>query len=278
MATSVSPKGSSRLKSISGKLLNKPIIGQKLLKKQNHSASSVVADSKEQKAQELLAVTPQPRQYQVVVAIDFGTTYSGYAYAFRSSPEDIHLMRNPEGGQSVGAVSYKVPTILLLNEQGKFHSFGYEARETYHNLDAEESRKWFYFEKFKMELHSRKVNKLPACDKTVIKLMYVYMNIISVQELNRRMELEATNGKRIPAITVFSHGLCYFKTLCLKELMEVSFSHEVPVCEEDITWVITVPAIWRQSAKQFMRHAAMQVSVCCINSAWTHVRTYRAQI
>ena len=157
-ASNVSPKG-SRLKQISGRLLSKPI-GQKLAKKQ--SSSSVVADTKPyHKVQELpLNVTSQPGQTQVVVAIDFGTTYSGYAYAFRSSPEDIHLMRNPEGGQSVGAVSYKVPTILLLNEQGKFHSFGYEARETYHNLDAEDSRQWLYFEKFKMELHSRKVYNL----------------------------------------------------------------------------------------------------------------------
>ena len=156
-ANNASPKG-NRLKSISGKLLNSPI-GQKL-KKRNQS-SSVVADSKEQSAHgvQLRAfdTTSQDSQSHVVVAIDFGTTYSGYAYAFRSSPEDIHLMRHPEGGQTVGAVSYKIPTILLLNEQGEFHSFGYEARETYHNLDAEESRKWLYFEKFKMELHSRKV-------------------------------------------------------------------------------------------------------------------------
>lgn len=82
-----------------------------------------------------------------------------------------------------------------------------------------------------------------------------------MQELNRRMELEATNGKRISAVTVFSHGLCYFKNTCLKELAEVSISQESPFCKEDITWVITVPAIWRQSAKQFMRHAAVQVSM-----------------
>ena len=152
-----SPKG-KRLKSISGKLLSSPI-GHKLKKKS--PSSSAVEDSKEQNAHEVhlnaFAATPQARSSQVVVAIDFGTTYSGYAYAFRSSPEEIHLMRNPEGGQAVGTVSYKIPTILLLNERGEFHSFGYEAREAYHDLDAEKSRKWLYLEKFKMELHSRKV-------------------------------------------------------------------------------------------------------------------------
>lgn len=82
---------------------------------------------------------------------------------------------------------------------------------------------------------------------------------IIYQELNRRMELEATNGKRIPAVTVFAHGLCYFKNTFMKELAEVSISPDDPPTQDDITWVITVPAIWRQSAKQFMRYAALQV-------------------
>lgn len=160
MATSnVSPKN-SRLKSISGKLRSP--VGQKI-KKKPHSLSAV-EDSKEHKLRldAFAATPPEPRQPPVVVAIDFGTTYSGYAYAFRSAPDDIHLMRHPESGQTVGTVSYKIPTVLLLNERGEFHSFGYEARETYHNLDAEEHQKWLYFEKFKMELHSRKVYRSSA--------------------------------------------------------------------------------------------------------------------
>ena len=31
------------------------------------------------------------------------------------------------------------------------------------------------------------------------------------------------------------------------------------VSVEDVRWVVTVPAIWRQQAKQFMREAAYQV-------------------
>jgi hypothetical protein len=40
--------------------------------------------------------TPQFR-YSVVVAIDFGTTYSGYAYSFTHDPENIQIMRKWEG-------------------------------------------------------------------------------------------------------------------------------------------------------------------------------------
>lgn len=95
--------------------------------------------------------------YRVVVAIDFGTTYSGYAYSFTNHPEDIHLMRSIQGGRYGSPSTHKIPTILLLNEKGRFHSFGHEAREAYHNLDENEAKNWFYFEKFKLELHTRKV-------------------------------------------------------------------------------------------------------------------------
>ena len=93
---------------------------------------------------------------RIVVAIDFGTTYSGYAYAFRRKPDEIHLMRRNEAGQ-VGGPSHKIPTILLMDEREQFHAFGYDARDMYHDMTEEESRNWLYFEKFKMELHSRKV-------------------------------------------------------------------------------------------------------------------------
>lgn len=93
---------------------------------------------------------------KVVAAIDFGTTYSGYAYSLMSSPDEIYLMMRAQMGQ-YGAMNHKIPTILLLNEYGAFHSFGFEAREAYHDLDESDSKRWLYFEKFKMELHSRKV-------------------------------------------------------------------------------------------------------------------------
>ena len=96
---------------------------------------------------------------KVVVAIDFGTTYSGYAYAFTSTPDEIHLMRKVDpAGQFGSLMAHKNPTILLLNDKGGFHSFGFDAREAYHDLDEVESRNWLYFEKFKMELHSRRVS------------------------------------------------------------------------------------------------------------------------
>ena len=97
--------------------------------------------------------------YTAVAAIDFGTTYSGYAYAFMKDPSNIHLM-NQRSMRARRGYGTQQPTALLLNERGEFHSFGYAAQEYYHDLDEREAAKWLYFEKFKMELHSRQVRSL----------------------------------------------------------------------------------------------------------------------
>ncbi|KAK7909579.1 hypothetical protein WMY93_014263 [Mugilogobius chulae] len=182
-----------------------------------------------------LTPSPSPRvevrphmacPFSVVVAIDFGTTSSGYAFSFTHS-EAIHVMKRWEGGDP-GVANQKSPTCLLLTPDLKFHSFGFSARDFYHDLDPDEARHWLYFDKFKMKIHS-------------------------TSDLSMETELEAVNGRKVRAIEVFAHALHFFREHALKEVKEQSSS----VLEgEEIRWVITVPAVWRQPAKQFMREAA----------------------
>ena len=95
----------------------------------------------------------QQQRHFVVVAVDFGTALSGYAFAFVRDPcRAIHMMRRWDGGDP-GVVNQKTPTALLLDPVGRFHSFGYTARDFYHDLDADEARQWLFFDKFKMTLH-----------------------------------------------------------------------------------------------------------------------------
>uniref|UniRef100_A0A671Q7P0 Heat shock 70 kDa protein 12B-like n=1 Tax=Sinocyclocheilus anshuiensis TaxID=1608454 RepID=A0A671Q7P0_9TELE len=177
---------------------------------------------------EYLEVRPRvARPFSVVVAIDFGTTSSGYAYSFTEDPETIHMMRRWEGGDP-GVANQKSPTCLLLTPDLRFHSFGFAARDSYHDLDPEEARHWLYFDKFKMKIHS-------------------------TSDLTMETELESVSGRRVQAIEVFAHALRFFREHALKEVKDQSFS----VLEgNEVRWVITVPAVWRQPAKQFMREAA----------------------
>ena len=57
---------------------------------------------------------------------------------------------------------------------------------------------------------------------------------------------------------VFSHALRFFKEHALQELSDQS---STKILNEDVRWVITVPAIWKAPAKQFMRQAAYNVSI-----------------
>lgn len=103
----------------------------------------------------------------VVAAIDFGTTYSGYAFSFTRDPDSIHMMRKWEGGDP-GVINQKTPTTLLLKPNGEFHSFGFGARDCYHDLEEGEAKKWYYFEKFKMSLHSSQVSRYSLYHCTLV--------------------------------------------------------------------------------------------------------------
>ncbi|XP_026165670.1 heat shock 70 kDa protein 12A isoform X1 [Mastacembelus armatus] len=165
--------------------------------------------------------------FVVVVAIDFGTTSSGYAYAFTKEPECIHTMRRWEGGDP-GVSNQKTPTTILLTPDRKFHSFGYAARDFYHDLDPSESKHWLYLEKFKMKLHT-------------------------TANLSIDTDLHAANGKRVKALDIFAYALAFFKEQALKELSDQTGGE---FDNNDVRWVITVPAIWKMPAKQFMREAS----------------------
>ena len=47
--------------------------------------------------------------------------------------------------------------MLLLTPEGKFHSFGFLARDTFHDLHPDQAKRWLYFDKFKMALLSQTV-------------------------------------------------------------------------------------------------------------------------
>lgn len=97
-----------------------------------------------------------------VAAIDFGTTYSGYAFSFRSdfleNPLKIHTNKWHSSSSGSSLVSMKAPSCVLFSPEKTFHSFGYEAEDHYMELSREEHHKhWYFFKRFKMLLYKNKV-------------------------------------------------------------------------------------------------------------------------
>ena len=78
---------------------------------------------------------------------------------------------------------------------------------------------------------------------------------IIIQGLTRESLIEDDKGKKMEAMKVFSAAIGYLKdhflSTCENQLTDIE--------DSDIIWVLTVPAIWSDPSKQFMREAAEKV-------------------
>ncbi|XP_052778678.1 heat shock 70 kDa protein 12A-like [Mya arenaria] len=78
------------------------------------------------------------------------------------------------------------------------------------------------------------------------------------QKLHRNLLLEDENGRKLLARTVFALAIKYLK----EDLWVVSNDRIAnAVLQNEIHWVLTVPAIWNNAAKQFMREAAEEAGI-----------------
>ncbi|XP_056315242.1 heat shock protein family A (Hsp70) member 12A.3 [Danio aesculapii] len=167
------------------------------------------------------------------IAIDFGTSYSGYAISFKTKQpqESIQI---PNWGVNFGYNTFKTPTCILFDEHETFQKFGYDAMMTYtRSTPKSQARKSYLFEHFKMELYDK--------------------------EIHRDLMITAKNGGQMKALTVFSESLRYLKDHALDKINENTTGKTF--IASDVTWVLTVPAIWNAAAKQFMREAAIKADL-----------------
>jgi hypothetical protein len=67
-------------------------------------------------------------------------------------------------------------------------------------------------------------------------------------------------GRSMSALTIFTMAIKFLKDELLSKVKN-QMAGEVKLLEKDIRWVLTVPAIWSDAAKQFMHEAAIKVSV-----------------
>ncbi|XP_052814768.1 heat shock 70 kDa protein 12A-like [Mya arenaria] len=170
-------------------------------------------------------------EHVVVAAIDFGSTYSGYAFQFRGSDKICSLSTF-----SGSTVTYKAPTVILFDKDKNFNSFGYQAENKYAEL-AEEGNHvgWRYFRCFKMELYRSKEQRKLRAASTV----------------------KDDQGQKMKIVDVFGGAIKYLKD----ELMGELLTHAPNFEEKDVKWLITVPAIWDDAAKQIMFKAAEKAGI-----------------
>ncbi|XP_022802754.1 heat shock 70 kDa protein 12A-like [Stylophora pistillata] len=175
------------------------------------------------------------KSFLATVAIDFGTTYSGFAFSFNKDDGEDAIFMNRDWENEQGHRTSKTPTCLLLKPDLSFDSFGYKAEEKYANLNnLSEEKEYMFFRHFKMLLHND-------------------------ESLNLNTKIAAANGKLFHAKQVFAHSIRFLKEQALNIIRQETRDDGYKM--GDIQWVLTVPAIWTPRAKQFMRQAAYEAGL-----------------
>ncbi|XP_045161274.1 heat shock 70 kDa protein 12A-like [Mercenaria mercenaria] len=176
--------------------------------------------------------TSSTRSHLFVTAIDLGTTYSGWAYSTLNEPDKVHANQAWFAGAGTLA-SLKTPSCILLTPRKEFCAFGYEAETKFVSLaEEDEHHGWYFFRRFKMALYDDR-------------------------NLSHLSTIEDISGKKLPALEIFAHAIRYLKN----KFMETIDKRIQDVQDTDVNYVLTVPAIWDDMAKRFMRQAAVEAGI-----------------
>ncbi|OPL33595.1 hypothetical protein AM593_10040, partial [Mytilus galloprovincialis] len=182
-----------------------------------------------------LILENQIRNYSWVAAIDFGTCLSGYALSKYEDYKQYALKIVHKQCWNKSAKNQDVPkttTCLLLDKNKKFVSFGYDAIECFSQAELDDQQDdYFLFKNFKMCLYNPKT---PLMEMTIPDMQ----------------------GRHVAASTIFAESLNAIKM----KLLDTLYEHDQFASNSEIRWVVTVPAIWRDDARTFMRNAAKETT------------------
>eukprot|EP00457_Paulinella_chromatophora_P004677 gb/GEZN01004689.1/.p1 GENE.gb/GEZN01004689.1/~~gb/GEZN01004689.1/.p1 ORF type:complete len:576 (+),score=65.99 gb/GEZN01004689.1/:135-1862(+) len=156
-----------------------------------------------------------------LICFDIGTSGTNISFGMPGSSDAMLMLGDGEGA--------KLPSNALLKRSAsgewEVYSFGYEAFNEHvrHSTD----RAFMYIPTFKMVLYGNQLGANP--------------------------KIKDKNGNIISAIELFTLVMKYLKAKALVKLKEVT---SVQYSPEEITWLVTVPAIWSEGAKGLLRKAA----------------------
>jgi hypothetical protein len=164
----------------------------------------------------------------VVIGVDFGTAYSGVAFAYKADPGAIQC----GAPTATDTTQMKVPTVLLQNEDGTW-DFGYTAEAKYNNILMAHvpgtPPSAHLYKRFKMVLKGKDNG-------------FDTLTAVSI------------NGKSHSLMDLVVRSLVFLKSFAVEKVTSGFGGDIIP--SRDVQWVLTVPAIWNDFGKAFMRKAA----------------------
>ena len=165
------------------------------------------------------------KEFTHVIAIDFGTGESGYAIVANNSNQNkkpIIEVFNPCDDND-----QKTPTAILFDNNKNFLDFGSNAIRKYAEI-VDNGNTALLFQNYKISLY------------------------------HMQTEANSMDGRSMPLITVISETLKYISNCALNKLSEQVGE---TLHKEKIRWILTVPALWNEEHKLFMRKAAVKAGI-----------------
>jgi len=157
---------------------------------------------------------------EVIVGIDFGSSGSGFAYAFKDNEKEIINGYIPRAN----AID-KVPSEIILDKNKETLRFGAECKDFIRKNNLKEC---LYFKEIKMNLYEKKT------------------------------EIQANNSeKKLPLKLVIQRVLEQLKDL---EIKDIKTKHP-NINNNNIKWVVTIPAIWEEFEKNIMMEACIKAGL-----------------
>ena len=158
---------------------------------------------------------------EIIIGIDFGSSRTGYAYAFKGKKE-INTCKFEGTGEKV-----KTLNEVILNDSNEIIEYGFKVKD--------------YIRKGKLKNNEHYYKEIK---------MNLYNNNYKIKSVN--------DNKEIDIEELISIILKYLKEKAIKQIKEENNGLEI---NNNIKWVLTVPAIWDEKNKDIMMRAAKKAGI-----------------
>ncbi|EGR31113.1 hypothetical protein IMG5_117560 [Ichthyophthirius multifiliis] len=172
-----------------------------------------------------MALLKEDDQFTHIIAIDFGTGASGYGIAPKFLDQDgksrIEVFNPCDDSDD-----QKTPSAILFDNNMKFIDFGSSAIQKYAEI-LEDGDTALFFQNYKINL--------------------LHLNTYA----------KSIDGREMPLVILISETLRFIAEQALAKLKD----QVGKIVSSKIRWIITVPALWSEEHKFFMRKAAVEAQI-----------------